>query len=389
MNPSDQISVLFLSSWYPNRVLPKNGNFVQKHAQAVARKANVASLHVISDPQAIDFEISAQNVEGVYEVIVYYPKSKKWRPDKKYRLYLEAHRRGYAHIRKEWGEVDITHLNIIYPAGLFALELKEKYNIPFVLSENWTAWLPINPYQFTPIERHFIKKIGAQTAVFCPVSEDLQQAFMNFGFEGPFHIVPNVVDVDTFVFEKKASFPPIKILHVSTFKEEHKNISGILRVLSKMQGMRTDFEVTMVGNKFGDMYSDTISELGISPDLLNILPEIATEEIASLMKAHHIFVLFSNYENLPCVVAEAHCMGMVVVGSDVGGTREMINEHNGLIVQARDEAGLLDNLIQVMDNLASYHPSAIQAQASSRYSYDSVGETFVGIYREVLGNFIA
>ena len=145
----------------------------------------------------------------------------------------------------------------------------------------------------------------------------------------------------------------------------------------------------MVGNKFGDMYSDTISELGISPDHLNILPEISTEEIASLMKAHHIFVLFSNYENLPCVVAEAHCMGMVVVGSDVGGTREMINEHNGLIVQARDEAGLLDNLIQVMDNLASYHPSAIQAQASSRYSYDSVGETFVGIYREVLGNFIA
>lgn len=385
MNAGNPIKVLFLSSWYPNRVLPKNGNFVQKHAQAVARRAEVACLHVISDAQADDFEVSAQKMEGVYEVIVYYPKSAKWRPDKKYRRYLEAHRRGYAHIRKEWGDADIAHLNIIYPAGLFALELKEKYKIPFVLSENWTAWLPINPYEFTSLEKYFIKKIGAQISVFCPVSEDLQQAFINFGFEGPFRIVPNVVDVDTFVFERKPAATPIKILHVSTFKEAHKNISGILRVVSKLQSQRSDFEVTMVGNKFGDMYDDTISELGIAPNLLRIKAEVSTEEIAKLMRSHHIFVLFSNYENLPCVVAEAHCMGMVVIGSDVGGTREMIDEGNGLIVQARDEAGLLSSLISVMDNLSSYRPAAIQEQASQRYSYESVGEEFVEIYRAVLG----
>ena len=385
MNPNDRIKVLFLSSWYPNRVLPKNGNFIQKHAQAVARKAEVASLHVISDAQASDFEITSQTKEGVYEVIVYYPKSAKWRPDKKYKSYLQAHRQGYAHIRKEWGEADITHLNIIFPAGLFAMELKEKYNIPFVLSENWTAWLPINPYAFTPIERYFIKKIGAQTAVFCPVSEDLQRAFIDFGFEGPYHIVPNVVDVDKFVYEDKGGIPPIKILHVSTFKDAHKNISGILRVLAKLQDTRSDFEVTMVGNKFGDLYDDAIKELSISSARLHILPEVSTEEIATLMKSHHVFVLFSNYENLPCVVAEAHCTGMVVVGSDVGGTREMIDEQNGVIVQARDEDGLLDKLNHVMDHLDSYQPASIQAKASARYSYDSVGETFVKIYKDLLG----
>lgn len=384
MNPSNRIKVLFLSSWYPNRVLPKNGNFVQKHAQAVARKAEVASLHVISDAQATDFEVVSQTAEGVYEVIVYYPKSAKWRPDKKYKQYLQAHRMGYEHIRKEWGEADITHLNVIFPAGLFAMELKEKFQIPFVLSEHWTAWLPIAPAEFTSIERHFIKKIGAQTAVFCPVSEDLQKAFTDFGFEGPYRIVPNVVDVDTFVFENKPSAAPIKILHVSTFKEEHKNISGLLRVLAKLQATRTDFEVTMVGNKFGDKYDKFIAELGISTDRLRILPEVSSADIAKLMKTHHIFVLFSNYENLPCVIAEAHCTGMVVIGSDVGGTREMIDEQNGVIVQARDEVALLEKLNQVMDNLASYQPANIHAQASKRYSYDSVADAFVNVYREVL-----
>jgi glycosyltransferase involved in cell wall biosynthesis len=211
---------------------------------------------------------------------------------------------------------------------------------------------------------------------------------MDFGFEGPFRIVPNVVDVKKFVFERKPTAPPIKILHVSTFKEAHKNISGILRVIGKLQSQRSDFEVTMVGNKFGDKYDDTISELGIAPNLLRIQAEVSTEEIAKLMRSHHIFILFSNYENLPCVVAEAHCMGMVVIGSDVGGTREMIDKDNGLIVQARDEVGLLDSLNHIMNTLTNYQPSGIQEKANQRYSYESVGEEFVEIYTAVLKGLI-
>ena len=97
-----------------------------------------------------------------------------------------------------------------------------------------------------------------------------------------------------------------------------------------------------MANKFGNIYDKSIAELGISADRLRVLPEVSTQEIADMMKAHHLFVLFSNYENLPCVIAEAHCTGMVVVGSDIGGTREMINAQNGVIVQARDEAALLE-----------------------------------------------
>ncbi len=385
MDEATQLKVLFLSSWYPNRVLSKNGNFVQKHAQAVARKTKVASLHVISDEQAKGFEIHAKEQEGVYEVIVYYPKSAKWRPLKKYQMYMQAHRRGYAHIEAEWGAVDITHLNIIYPAGLFAVELKKKHGIPFILSENWTAWLPINPYQFSMLERYFIQKISAQVSVFCPVSKDLQKAFTEFGIEGPFKIVPNVVDVDKFALGSRKEMSHIKILHVSTFKEDHKNISGILRVIARLQSGRSDFEVTMVGNKFGSRYDDTIQALGIEKERLTILGEVPTDEIARLMGEHHIFLLFSNYENLPCVVAEAHCTGMAVIGSDVGGTAEMIDEHNGLVVQARDEDALFEKLNFAMDNLVEYKPAEIRQKAMVRYSYDSVGESFMKIYREVLG----
>jgi len=375
--------VLFLSSWYPNRVLPKNGNFVRRHAQAVAKFVPVASLHVISDEDARAFEIDVQEVEGVYEVVVYYPKSSKWRPDKKYRRLLEAHRHGYAHILEAWGRVDITHLNVTYPAGLFALELKKKYGIPYIITENWTAFLPINPYEFKIYERYFIKQIGKQASAFCPVSEDLKRAFIDFGFAGPFHIIPNVVDTDVFAHEERSTSNGIKILHVSTFKDNHKNISGMLRVIGRLSRERNDFHITMAGNRFGDKYAPLIESLGLTDDTLTILPVLPLEDIARMMREQHIFVLFSNYENLPCVVAEALCTGMVVVGADVGGTREMVADTNGYIVEARDEDALYAKLCLVMDNYEQYDTEEIGRTAAMRYGYDHVGKAFLEVYQLV------
>lgn len=389
MQKSSSYKVLFLASWYPNRIFPKNGNFVQRHAQAVARVCDVVSLHVISDAEMQDFEVNVQELNGVCEVTVYFPKSANWRPFKKYKMYLEAHRRGYAWIEKNWGKIDITHLNIIYPAGLFALELKKKYGIPYVLSENWTSLLPINPYKFSLLEKHFIQKIGNGVSVFCPVSADLKNALMGMGFKGPYRIVPNVVDTAVFTLgtkksEGELSAQPIKILHASTFKDDHKNISGLLRVIARLQNERSDFAVTMVGNKFGDQYEDAIRDLGISKEMLQILPEQPIEEVARLMQSHHIFVLFSNYENLPCVIAEAHCAGMLVVGTDVGGTREMIDATNGFVVQARDEQKLFESLQEVMDKLSTYQPRQIREKAVARYSYDSVAHKFLAVYKTIL-----
>ncbi len=43
-------NMLFLASWYPNRVIPGNGIFIRKHTEAVALIQNVYVLHIITDP---------------------------------------------------------------------------------------------------------------------------------------------------------------------------------------------------------------------------------------------------------------------------------------------------------------------------------------------------
>ena len=38
-----------IASWYPSRMIPTNGNFIEKHLQLIAEFTNVVVLHVQKD----------------------------------------------------------------------------------------------------------------------------------------------------------------------------------------------------------------------------------------------------------------------------------------------------------------------------------------------------
>lgn len=140
---NSEIKVLFISSWYPCRVTPTNGNFIQRHAEAVARYCNTASLFVISDSNVKSgYEITEETVNGVYTVIVYYPKTKSilFSFLKKYVNYKKAFLLGYEKIETHFGKPDVLHGNVILPAGLIVRKLSEKFDIPLHLTEHWT-WI--------------------------------------------------------------------------------------------------------------------------------------------------------------------------------------------------------------------------------------------------------
>ena len=378
------MNILFLASWYPNEIEPQNGNFIQRHAEAVASYCKVAALYVISSEKEDHYRIEKKWFNGVYEVIVYYKKTTKLLPFLKYQRYLKAHEMGFNEILDEFGRIDLTHLNVFYPAGIFALWLKKRYKIPFIITEHWTGFLAINPHKFSIFEKYYILKIGKSASMICPVSENLKDALINFGIEGPFEVIPNVVDTNLFKVSNKEPRPTKKILHVSTLNDKHKNVVGILNVINKLRQNRSDFHLTLAGNRYGNKHRSIANNLGIPESMLTILEEIPLEDIAQLMKDHDIFILFSNYENLPCVISEAHASGMVVIATDVGGVSEMIGKSNGFLIEARDEKALFDRLNDALDNLQNFDPRLISQKAIDRFSYESVARQFLSIYRNII-----
>lgn len=383
-----RLNILFLASWYPNKVFPKNGNFVQKHAQAVSQYCNVAVLHIIANKQNQKFEVETTDNNGVLEVIVYYKKINGSSPIHKYQKLKrrhEAHVLGYHEVLKSIGKIDLTHLNVTYPAGLFALYLKQRHKIPYIITEHSTAYLPSSTHQFSKIETKWIKKIGLNASIICPVSQGLADSMEQFGVNNTYEIVPNVVNTTIFkpTASKQAS-DKIRILHISNLKDEQKNITGILNVIKKLSDLRKDFTLTILGEGNNEHYKQKAKNLKIHENVIRFESEKTTTEVAELINNNDLFLLFSNYETFSVVIAEAWACGLPIITSKCGGLTETITKENGIQVKVGDEAELLNQLNTMLNQITTYNPGVISTQFGNKFSYETVGKTFLTIYKRTL-----
>ena len=219
----------------------------------------------------------------------------------------------------------------------------------------------------------------------CPVSNYLKKALQGIAPQQSFQIVPNVVDINIFRYKPKKPNEVLQILHISTLKEEHKNISGILRVIKKLSALRNDFKLTIAGNGDINKFKQIASELNIL-DKVVFEGEKNTLEVAQLMEKSDLFLLFSNYENLPCVVVESLTMGLPVLSTDVGGVPEMLDKSNGILVKPKDEKNLLHQLNNMLNSIYQYQPKEISNNAIKKYSYENVGHQFSEIYEQIIKN---
>ena len=96
------------------------------------------------------------------------------------------------------------------------------------------------------------------------------------------------------------------------------------------------------------------------------------EQVAQWIAAADLLTLPSWSEGYPNVVVEALACGRPVVATDVGGTHEIVNANNGLLIAPRDAQVLADALRAALD--AQWDHAAIAA-AMQRTWDDVAAET--------------
>jgi len=380
-------NILFLASWYPSRVNPFNGNFVQRHAKAVSEFCNVSVLHACSDPDLEEkYEINSSEHDGIHEVLVYYRKIRHNIPLlsqlQKYVRSKQALKKGFEEV-ESIRKTELVHLNVTFPAGLFALQLKKKHKLQYIITEHWTIFLDSDPGAFPGFIKKAVKKILNGASVICPVSHDLEKAIRRIAPNRKYQVVNNVVNTELFGIREPGNKKK-RIVHVSTLNEDQKNISGILRSIKALSRERNDFEILIVGDGDTAPHNEYAGAIGLSEDIYEFRGKQPIEKIAEIMQHSDVFLLFSNYENLPCVIIEAHASGLPVISTDVGGIREMINEKNGVLIQQADETGLVSELNILLDKLDQYDRKAIRNEAIAKYSYNVIGKQFYDIYKKLI-----
>jgi glycosyltransferase involved in cell wall biosynthesis len=383
------MKVVFLSSWFPNRTDPFNGDFVERHALAVSRLCQAAVVYVQSDPAMRNrvFEVTEQQAEALLEVVVYCARYQGrikalnrlinlWRYGKGYFL-------GFTILRRKFGKPDILHASILYPIVPLAWFLSMLMRIPFIVSEHSTLYLKVDTRD---LPWGWLTRRAARAAfTIAPVTSNLTGAMQRHGYQGNYTAVPNVVDTELFK-PAPANVPreKIRFLHVSSMKEEQKNISGILRCVKRLWEIRNDFTIEFIGPVFQGQL-DLSREMGIPQDVVVFSGALPHAEIARHMQQAHVLVMFSWHENLPCVILEAMACGLPIVSSAVGGIREAVREEHGILVSPGNESELLGAILFMITHYATFDREVIRRYAVEHFSMATIAGKFQEIYSQALG----
>ena len=387
-------NVLFISSWYPSREHQTLGNFVQRHAESINPFVNLWVLYATSSESLEEeFELNYSEINRVKTLCVYYQKVDSSIPllssVKKLSRYRKAHDLGLSFLKENHNvsRFDLVHCNVTFPAGIIAMDLKKKHQIPYVLTEHWTLFLPYkNDFKkLNVLVKRKMKEIAANAEKVLPVSNHLAVSMQEKGLKGNYSVIPNVADTNLFSLKQKTNGEIKKILHVSTLVDDHKNISGIFRVLKKIAEKRQDFQLVIVTDGDIEKAKFLQKSIGLQDKYVTYHGTKTPTEIAQFYRSSDFFVLFSNYENLPVVMVESFCCGLPFVSSSVGGISEYVNETNGRLVSLGDEEALKFEIEFMLDSVQNFDSKEIRNSAVSQFDNKVVGESYLRVYKDILG----
>ena len=271
---------------------------------------------------------------------------------------------------------NILHLHF-FTVGTWALLFSKLFKIKVVVTEHWTALIGypvISKKRFNDAQ-----KIYNYASWILPVSSHLQRGIIERTgalIDNKSSVVNNSVDTSLFTYKPNNSNPNQLISVIRL--DEQKDIPNMLNAFSIVYQNNKELRLIIIGGGDATPFIEIAKELKIS-QRINFAGAQPKQKIAELMNQSGLFILSSISENSPCVIGEAHCCGLPVVATDVGGVKELIME--GDIVPSKSTELLAKKIEEQLGK--NINNEALAKKAQARFRYNAIGEQIFNVYKKV------
>lgn len=386
------MKVLWLVSWYPNQLNPLNGDFVQRHAEAVSQFHTVDIIHLCRDENAVvtkNKHTAYFKKENSTEKIIYYHSLKTGIriADRFFSslLYRKLYKRAIKEYISSYGLPALVHVHVTMNAGLIALWMKKKYGVKYVVTEHASQLLPEatnNFYQQPVFYRRAWKKVMRYADGLSVVSKYLGDTIAKNILDKAYRVIPNVVNTTIFKLVEKRGRDKIRFIYIARI-DYQKNPEAVFKAFSLLKNVNSSFELITVTDETEKIHQ-LIQAFQLEEHVVNCT-EIPQAELVKLIQQSDALILYSRYETFGCVVAEANACGVPVIVSDIPTLHELVAEkENGLFAASENAEALAQKLQWFMENKNSFNPQQIANHAYARYNYKIIGEEFSNWYNDIM-----
>lgn len=222
----------------------------------------------------------------------------------------------------------------------------QEFGIKLVLSLRGAHinYSPIADPELAQTYRNYFPRLDG----FHAVSEAIAREAQHYGADPQkIQVVySGLTDLDA-VFDKKPKNEVFEILSVGR-SHWKKGYDYALQAMQLLGDKKIDFNYTLIGGKGAEELEFLKADLGLQ-DRVQLLGNMPFEIVQQKMFQADVLLLSSVEEGIANVVLEAMQLGTLVLSTDCGGMREVIQDgKNGFIVPVRDPQKMAETIIKII-----------------------------------------
>jgi glycosyltransferase involved in cell wall biosynthesis len=160
---------------------------------------------------------------------------------------------------------------------------------------------------------------------------------------------------------------------------EAKGVQDLIGIWDKIQKQFLHSELVIVGD---GAYRVKLEGLALATPSIKFVGLKQPVAVKGILLKSSVFVNPSYSEGLPTSVMEAAALGLPIVATDVGGTRELIADgESGFIIQPGDKEALYDYVTYLLGNPDIAGRFGAKArQNMEQYSWDIIVKQYEGLF---------
>ncbi len=189
-------------------------------------------------------------------------------------------------------------------------------------------------------------------------------------------------------FDIERQFEPARIFCCSKIRPL-KNIIGLIKAFALINQQFPDSSLRIAGSADADYLQRCEQEIVANKlnDKVQLLGNISIKDVQYELSKANCLVIPSFQENAPLTIAEAMAAGVPVVGANVGGIPEMVDDgKTGFLIDPFSTKSICDAVIKIISNKALADSMGHYARqiARERFSASTVAEKTLQAYHEIL-----
>lgn len=343
--------VVMIPSWYPEDARDFNGSFFPEQAEALMTEGHRVGVLAVRGTPLYQPRVLASRPRGVRsssergievlrrDIAVPLPwlhsvNQKVWNSawSDLLQRYIERH-----------GRPDVLHAHAMFPGGIAAHAMSERFGIPFLVTEHRPSSIErLSEPGMRALAESAARASGSLIAVARGFVPDLNEAY---GLEGDrgWRYLPGLLSPQ---FEnlvpRPIPAPPFTVGHVS-HQDPGKRVPMLIGAFADAFS-RGDERLRIAGDSPHRVHLEQVARDEGVADRVDFVGAVSREHIADEFARYHVFVLPSVAEAFGTVLWEAMASGVPLLATETWAGRNAITDENGITVPIDDREALAEGL---------------------------------------------